>query len=132
MGMRSGRLVLWCALMLGGAFALSAQSLGTLHGQVTDPSGAVIPNATVTVTAPDNTVKAAETGSDGGYSIAGIAPGKYSVRITAVGFALVEKTDLEINPGRSITLDARLPVATDRQEVTVADRQEVQVDPAAN
>ena len=66
------------------------------------------------------------------YAIAGLPPGTYTVRIIATGFGLLEKTDVEIPGGRPVTFDAHLSVQAEKQEVTVADTQQVELDPAKN
>ena len=118
------------------AFFLSmtamAQSLGTLRGTVLDPSGAAVPKATVTATGPNNTVKVAQTDDSGAYAITGLPPGAYTVRIIATGFTLLEKTGVNVPGGRALTFDAKLALETSKQEVTVADTQQVDLDPAKN
>ncbi|HLH44461.1 MAG TPA: carboxypeptidase regulatory-like domain-containing protein [Bryobacteraceae bacterium] len=114
------------------ASSLLAQSTGSLRGQVTDPSGAGIPGATVTLTGPANTVKVATTDATGAYTIVGLPGGTFTVRVAAPGFNLFEKTNLELNVGRGATLDVPLTVAVEKQEVTVQDSQGIQIDPEKN
>src|SRR5262245_10178860 len=85
--------------------ALFAQATAGLRGQVADPSGAAIPNATVTVSGPANTVKVATTDNSGNYSIAGLPPGQYSIRAFATGFTLFEKSGVDLAAGRASALD---------------------------
>ena len=62
--------------------SLAQTGTGTLHGQVSDPSGAAIPGATVTVTTasgPANT----STNEEGAYTVKGLAPGQHSVQAMA-------------------------------------------------
>src|ERR1700733_11564868 len=113
------RLLLLLSLVAFESSPLWAQNTASLHGQVTDPSGAAIPNATVTVSGPANTVKVATTDNSGNYTIVGLAPGQYSVRAFAAGFTLFEKTGLDVASGRASTLDIPLTIATEKQEVTV-------------
>jgi Carboxypeptidase regulatory-like domain len=114
------------------ASALLAQSTGSLRGQVTDPSGAGIPGATITLSGPANLVKVASTDSAGNYIIPGLPGGMFTVRAAAPGFNLFEKTDLELNVGRGATLDIPLTVAVEKQEVTVNDTQGISIDPEKN
>src|SRR5262249_52241742 len=104
------RIVLLCSLV---GLPLGAQTLGSLRGQVVDPSGAVVPKATVTVSGPSSTVKVAETATDGTFSIAGLPAGKYTVRISATGFNVLEKSDVDLPSGRALTFDAKLAVASE-------------------
>src|SRR5215471_751049 len=112
--------------------AVHAQSTGSLRGQVSDPTGAGIPGASVTLTGPANTVKVASTDATGQYTIVGLPGGQYTIRVGAPGFNLFEKTNLELNVGRGSTLDVPLTVAVEKQEITVADTQAIQIDPDKN
>ena len=80
-------------LLLIASPSLLAQTAGTgaLSGTVTDPSGAVVPNVTVTATSVDTgAVRTATTGGDGSYIISLLQPGNYRVRFDAAGFKPVE------------------------------------------
>ncbi|HUA83741.1 MAG TPA: TonB-dependent receptor [Bryobacteraceae bacterium] len=127
------RPIFFCAV-IGVVLSVTAlaQSLGALHGSVLDPSGAAIPKATVTVTGPNNTVKVAQTDNDGAYTINGLPPGLYTVRVIATGFTLFEKTGVNVSAGRPQQLDAKLTLEASKQEVTVADTQQVELDPSKN
>jgi len=93
----------------------------SLRGQVTDPSGAAVPAATVSVAGPDGAALQAQTNEEGRYSFPQLPPGTYLVRISAKGFADVEKADVVIAPGQPQVVDAQLVVFLERQEVTVQD-----------
>src|SRR5258708_20449973 len=82
------------AMLIGPAAPASAQSpaqssttTGTLHGQVTDPSGAVVPSATVAVLVSGGEPHSATTNRSGAYEIGNLAPGKYTVTANAKGLA---------------------------------------------
>ena len=129
------RVMFWGAVVLLISAAIqpvAAQGPGSLHGTILDPSGAAVPKATVTVTGPNNVVKVGQTDDNGGFAIAGIPAGKYTVRVIATGFTLLEKTDVDIPAGRPLTFDAKLSLEESKQEVTVADTQQVELDPAKN
>jgi len=111
---------------------LRAQGLGTIHGQVLDPSGAAVPQANVVATGPNAVVKAATSDANGAYAIVGLPPAKYTIRVTATGFNLLERPGVDVPAGRPLTLDAHLVVQSEKQEVTVADTQQVELDPARN
>ncbi len=111
------------------------QPNASLHGVVTDPSNAAIPDATVIATGTDGKVKTTSTDQSGRYTLVGLTPGSYTIRIGAKGFTLFEKTGVGISPGQSISLDANLTVTLEKQEVTVnsEDRQtQISTDPANN
>src|SRR4029077_6110580 len=109
--LRLGLLALAACLL---STTASSQNTSSLRGQVTDPSAAVIPGATVTATGPGNKVKVGNTNQKGLYTINGPAPGEYKVRVMAKGFTVFEST-LEVRAGVPQTLDAALTVALDKQ-----------------
>jgi hypothetical protein len=110
-----------------GAFAQSGS--GAVRGLVTDPSGATVPGAAVSVKGARGVVKVVTTREDGKYVIDGLPPGNYTVRATAKGFREYEKTDLAIADAQQQTLDIRLEVGMEKQEVTVTDTSKVDVSP---
>jgi hypothetical protein len=97
--------------------AQAQENGGTLKGRVTDSSGAVVPGAVVVVTAR-GVERTAATDQTGSYTVTGLAPATYAVRITAAGFG-VFRSKADIAGGRVATLDASLVVALEKQEVTV-------------
>jgi hypothetical protein len=112
--------------------ALFAQSTASLRGTIYDPSGAAVPKASIVVTGPNNIVKITQTDDNGAFAIVGLPAGSYTVRVTVTGFALLEKTGVELQTGRPTTFEGKLTVAEEKQEVTVADTQQVELDPAKN
>ncbi len=128
----SKRVCLAGLVLLTMCAALMAQAPGGLRGQVLDPSGAAVPKATVTVTGPNNVVKVATTDNDGNYAIPGLPPGKYMIRIIATGFTMLEKPGVDVPAGRPLQFDVKLTVEASKQEVTVSDTQQVELDPSKN
>ncbi len=105
----------------------------SLRGQVTDPSGAVVPAITVVLVGPDGVTKEVQTNEEGRYAFRSLPPGTYSVRISVKGFADIEKPGIVIARGRPQIVDAQLVVALEKQRVTVkGDAVEVSVNPTAN
>jgi hypothetical protein len=100
-------------------FAQSASS-GTVIGTVTDQSGAVVPDATVSITElSTSTTNKVTTNSAGHYAFGSVPPGTYNIKITKSGFqtALVQSQVVEV--GKSLTEDVKLTVGSVTQEVTV-------------
>ncbi len=106
-------------------------SAGLLHGQAvwstilgyaTDPSGAAIPGATVTVTNQrTGLVNKATTDPDGGFNITHLDPGTYDVAIEAKGgFKRFVQTGIQLAVGASVRIDAKLDLGQVTQEITVA------------
>lgn len=88
-----------CTLCLVSFFLLpcNAQTtLGSIFGTIVDSSGAVIPNATITVTSVEQgTTRTTKTSSEGTYRVADLQPGTYRVSVEHAGFA---KTQSELIP----------------------------------
>ncbi len=98
----------------------TAQGAGGLRGQVTDPTGAVIPNATVVVRDGAGNVAGKATSDNGGvYAVRGLAAGKYSVTVTAQGFASYSVPGIVVANGQMKNLNPALTLAIEKQEVQV-------------
>ena len=123
-----------CSLFLSIATLGWAQSAGTgaLTATVTDPTGAVIPGATVTVSQAETGLTRTQTTEANGSSTFGLLPpGNYNVNISAAGFGAVELPAITVNVTETRTITQRLSVGTRSQEVTVeAAAQTVQTDSA--
>jgi len=102
--------------------SLIAQTPGTgaLTGTVKDPSGAVIPNTTVTLTSADTgQARTTMTGADGVYHFNLLPPGNYRVKIDASGFKPVEVPSVNVAVTETAVLDRNLDVGAQSQTVTV-------------
>ena len=114
----------------GGAAGVQAGKT-RVHGVVTDPDGALIPGATVTLTGSGPAVKAT-SGSDGSYSAA-VAPGTYTVTFSMPGFATYTSTGVAIGAVNGMTLNAKLQIGVQSQVITVnSDSVQLSVDPDSN
>src|SRR5919202_5881399 len=75
------------ALCVAFGTASLAQSTATLQGTVTDPQGAVVPNAKVTIRSQATSAeRTAQTDADGNYQFASLLPGVYAIEVQAQGF----------------------------------------------
>lgn len=111
------------ALVLALAFAQIAQAsiTGTISGTVRDPSGAVIPSATVLALNTQTGVRqTATTDSRGFYSFPELPIGTYEVIIRKSGFGQYEQTGLVINVNTVLRVDATLKLGAVSQAVTVS------------
>ena len=100
--------------------SLSAQSAGTITGHVSDPSGAAIPGATVTLTNPaTNTARTTVSTSAGDYTFPYVLPGVYNLQATHNGFKADSNQNLELQVGQSLRQDFTLQVGEVSQTVTV-------------
>ena len=110
-------------LILCAAVAV-AQSIttGSVTGIVTDPSGAAVPDAAMTLTNTDtNVARKAVTNGDGRYQIGFTAPGTYQLKVEAKGFQTAERRGVVVTAGQPSGSDFQLEIAGARQEVTVTD-----------
>src|SRR5437868_4801384 len=92
----------------------------TLTGNVTDPQGASVAGAKIEVTNKATGEKRnATTTTDGRYVVSNLAPGVYDAAVDAAGFSKREFKDVQLEVGRSVTLDVPLSVAKVGEVVTV-------------
>ena len=128
----------WLVLLLGFVvavpFAAFAQNAGgTVHGTVLDPDDALIPGATVTLSSASGKSQSTTSRSDGTYTFRNVAPGSYSVTVTAPGFAVFVKQNVSVTSGASVTVDVKMAIQEQIQQVNVTtDTAQLSVDPESN
>jgi len=84
-------LVTGCLIGLAGTGYSQGTNLGTIRGSVTDPNGAIIPNAAVKVIDQTTGIsRDVTTDNDGNYEVAALKPGTYKIAVTASGFKTSE------------------------------------------
>jgi hypothetical protein len=97
-----------------------ASSTGTITGLVTDPSGAAVSGATITLTDKATNTPRATTSNDAGrYVFANIFPGIYDIRITMKGFRQLALTGQEVVVGQTLTLNLALELGAMAEVVEV-------------
>lgn len=104
-----------CILCVCFASALClAQSAvtGAIGGTVTDPNGAVVPSATVTIrNVGTNKETTGVSSNDGSFRFTNLQPGIYAVTITAQGFSEYKQENVTVEVGRVTSMDARLAIS---------------------
>jgi Carboxypeptidase regulatory-like domain len=110
--------VLLC-LAVPSALAQAAKKTGNLHGQVTDPSGAVVVGATVTATTSDGKIQKAVSDKRGSYTFPALPEGNVTVGVSASGFSAYQMPFVIIRAGQSQQLDIALSIEVEKQQVTV-------------
>src|SRR6185437_14941792 len=95
------------------------QPAGSIRGRVLDPSGAVIPNAKVTVTSGQGITRSVNSDAEGRYTLRQLTPGSYSVMAQAPGFATFRKPGVQIVAGRAVTLGISLSISATQAQVEV-------------
>ena len=115
------------------AVAQTPAATGSLRGQVTDPSGAVVPNATVAILVSGGQTHSATTSRGGAYEIGNLAPGKYTVTANAQGFAVFVQNDVEVAAGQIAQFNIALDISVKQEKVNVQEETpQVDVNPASN
>jgi Carboxypeptidase regulatory-like domain len=122
------------SLLISVPRAFTQANSGAIRGTVSDPTGAVIPGATVNITSPDgHTVGAATSDTSGTYQARNLAPGTYIVIVTAKGFAPSASKAITVASGQTRQFDVKLDIQVEKQQVVVnEDTPTVSVDPSSN
>jgi hypothetical protein len=96
------------------------QGYGSISGVVSDPSGAVVPRATITATeVGTKTVTTGISNSEGQYNILDLRPGLYAIAAEAPGFKKLLQPDVRLEVAGRITLDLHLQVGATSETVSV-------------
>jgi len=98
-----------------------SQATASLRGTVTDPTGAVIPEATVTIKSLENgSSRKTATDIDGEYSFPQVAPGDYILVAEKSGFATVTNAHVKLLVNTPATLDLKMSLSTTGEVINVA------------
>jgi hypothetical protein len=123
------RCVLFVVLhvLLGSGVVFAQSGLAVLRGTVTDPSRAVIPGATITLSEPATGVVVRTVVSDefGNFEIPDVRPGTYNLQAELAGFKTFVSTAILLESGQTRRLDVPLQLGGTAEEVTVVGGAEV-------
>ena len=109
---------LW--LLMAGA-AVAQQGTTEVRGRVTDAQGATMPGVTVTVKNEQTGMfRTTLSGDSGAYIASGLVPGRYEVSATLQGFKTFSRKGLQLEVGRTATLDVTMEVGGMEELVTVS------------
>jgi hypothetical protein len=111
-----------CLAFVAGAQSSFAQSTGggTLRGTVRDPRGALVPNASVTLTNERTRDARKTTANDEGvYVFSALAPGNYTMKVEAQGFKTTEQSGIAVETSSTRALDVGMEVGQPTETVTV-------------
>src|SRR6266542_2575723 len=102
------------------AFAFGQEFRGSITGKVTDPNGAVVAGATVTVRNVETNVEAtATTNDEGSYDFPVLNPGKYQLLVTKQGFKVESRPQIQLGVAAKLTFGAQLQTGSVAETVTV-------------
>ena len=114
--MNKAAVLLLLVVSLWPSFRAFSQAAVSLRGTVKDPSGAAVPGAAVELSGPGRAQRKT-TDINGQYSFLSLMPGRYQVRVSAKGFGVAERRELEIK--QPAVFDVQLQIQTQEQQVTV-------------
>ncbi|WP_162601411.1 carboxypeptidase-like regulatory domain-containing protein [Occallatibacter savannae] len=125
--LRRSKAALWAMVFVAIASLISlapqtafAQASAGITGTITDPTGAVIPNAKVTITNEQTSVSSDTVSSSAGtYSFRGLLPGRYTVQVDASGFKKDVKKGVTIEVSTTATVDFALTTGGSNETVQV-------------
>lgn len=121
MTLRHWTAALAAVILIATTAAFAQQITGDIRGTVTDPSGAVVPGATVEVRNTDQNavLRTLKTGNDGSYVGTYLPAGKYQIKVTAQGFQTVTISGITLNVNDRRVVDVPLKIGAANQTVEV-------------
>ncbi|MFZ1701507.1 MAG: carboxypeptidase-like regulatory domain-containing protein, partial [Pyrinomonadaceae bacterium] len=117
-------LIVAAALMLG-QMAIHGQTTGSIAGTVTDQNGALVPGAMVKIKGAAGQEWSTVTNDSGGFRVPSIQNGVYVVTITATGFKTSTVTNVKVDVGTPVTVDAKLEIGNVGEIVEISSGGEV-------
>jgi hypothetical protein len=117
----------WISMLMLLAVLLPCRTLlaqiageGAIVGRITDPTGAVIPNAKVTVVEDATQISTSRTSTSAGdYSVTPLPVGEYTISVTAPGFSKAVQEHVQVNGNQSVGLDFKLIVGKQSETLMV-------------
>ncbi len=118
---RRTRFLLLFALIACLAIVVQADTGGSISGTVTDQTGGVVPDTTVTVLNLDTTVQqSTKTAANGFYNFTALPVGRYEIEIIREGFQPYKRTGLVIDVNSQLRADVSLSMGEQSEEVVVS------------
>jgi hypothetical protein len=120
MRLRLAAWVLIASVPVLGAIASAQQTTGTITGRVLDAQNAAIPGASVTAKSPTTGfARTVVSDTEGVYRLSALPVGLYDLTAELSGFGTVDRKNIAVNVGQTLTLDVALKVATVAETITV-------------
>jgi hypothetical protein len=117
---RSLRPLVVLGLLLFGLSLSAFAQTATIVGTVTDPSGSVVPHATITATSVETSQsRTITTGDDGQFVLPDLQIGHYTIRAEAAGFKIAEQKDVALSVGDRARINFPMELGGNKETVTV-------------
>ncbi|MGA2170572.1 MAG: carboxypeptidase regulatory-like domain-containing protein [Terracidiphilus sp.] len=100
---------------------VAESTTGEVRGTVSDPTGAVVPAASVALIGEDGKSVTTVSGRDGSYHFSAVQAGKYSLTVTANGFAQASLDAIDVAPGQVLLQNVALQLPVEQQQVEVTE-----------
>jgi len=109
-----------CTVLILAPAVLAQETSGIIQGTVSDPAGALVVGASVSVV-NDSTAytRNASTGTDGSYAFTELPPGHYHVTVVKQGFKTENQKDVELHVASTVVLNVKLTVGNAAETVTI-------------
>lgn len=117
-----------CATVSGWA----QSATGTIRGTVTDPDGALVPQAAVTVASGGGSSKKVTSDASGAFAATQLVPGRYTVTVAAKGFTTATVTDVMVTSGKTTSANVKLDISVESQVNVSAQAEGVSTSPDEN
>jgi hypothetical protein len=125
-------LALTYSVLFFAAIMAGQSQVSSLHGQVLDQTGAVIPNAQITLRPEHGKSVSAQSDGAGTYTVRNLTPGKYRITVSEKGFRTSDQ-EVVLTPGQDVKLNVTLQVFVEEEHVDVeSDAAHVSVNPENN
>ena len=115
------RFFTFCWLLLLPVIPAAAQFNAAIGGTVTDPSGATVPNAKITLTSAEtHNEQTTHTSGEGVYQFDGLAPGRYTITVEAPGFKQETNENIQVLAEQTQSVNLTLTPGQVTESVTVS------------
>ncbi|HSU30180.1 MAG TPA: TonB-dependent receptor [Bryobacteraceae bacterium] len=103
------------------AIPVAGQTFGEITGRISDPTGAAIPAAQITLTSiATNAVRSAVSTDSGDYTFPAVAPGSYNLKVEKAAFKSASSADVEVQIQQTVRLDFTLQVGQVSESIEVS------------
>ena len=126
------RLVLGLLMMVGVGQVLAQGATGAIAGTVTDPDGALVPAAAISVSSGSGSAKKLVSDAAGAFTIGRLVPGRYELKVSAKGFSAATVSDVMVTGGKTTSAVVKLDISVSTDVEVTAEATGVSTSPDAN